>query len=221
MVSRRGHYEVKRQFERIHFEPPIAARLGDASVRLLDLALGGGRLLSQTRLVPGSARELRVDWEGKTIRLNCTVTRCTLQTFAKGPSEKSVYELGLHIVETLGDSHILMRELIATHVMRALDEQKANWDGIPPIGPYVHLEGKSDRYRRCELIGGAWQTSATTRPEQPLNGFTISAEVPPHYIDLLCETYETTNAEGRRLTRLLAELSISKAEGVPTRRYFP
>lgn len=199
----------------------MAARLGDLRVRLLDLAIGGARILAERRFVPGVVQELRVEWEGKLIHVTCSITRCTLQTFAKGPNEKSVYELGLHITETIGESHVVMRELIATYVMKALDEQKANWDGIPPIGPYVHLEGKSDRYRRCELVNGEWKTSATMRPEQPLNGFTISAEVAPHYIDLLCETYEMTNDEGRRLTRLLADLSISKAEGVPTRRYLP
>ncbi len=221
MATRRGHYEVKRQFERVHFEQPIAGRLGDARVRVMDLAIGGARLLTEKRLIPGVSQELRVEWDGKLIHVTCSVTRCTLQTFAKSPNEKSLYELGVRITETVGDSHVVMRELIATYVMKALDEQKANWDGIPPIGPYVHLEGKSDRYRRCEFLNGVWKIRSTTRPEQPLSGFTISAEVAPRYIDLLCDTYEMTNDEGRRLTRILAELSISKAEGVPTRRYTP
>jgi hypothetical protein len=38
---------------------------------------------------------------------------------------------------------------------------------------------------------------------------------------LLCETYLASDAEGRKLIKLMAELSISKAEGVPTRRYSP
>ena len=65
------------------------------------------------------------------------------------------------------------------------------------------------------------KVSATTRPEQPINGFTISAEVSPKYLEMLCKTYEKMDDEGRRLTRILAELSINKAEGVPTRRYIP
>jgi hypothetical protein len=219
--SRGGHYEVKRHFERIHFEHALPARLGEFPVQLIDLAIGGARIMGETRFTPGSTHELRVEWEGKTIRMNCRVTRCTLHTFAKAPGEKSTYESGLHIEETIGDSHLAMRELIATYVMRALEEQKANWRGAYPIGPYVYMEGKSDRYRRCELVDGKWRRTATSRPEQPLTGFTVSADVPPRYVDLLCETYEMTNDEGRRLTRILAELSISKAEGVPTRRYVP
>ena len=220
MVRRGGYFEVKRRFERIHFEHPIDALLNDQPVRVLDLAIGGGRVITAFRVTPGSSHQLRIDWEGKSIRLNCTATRCTLQTFAKS-GEKNTYDVGLRIVETVDDSDQIVRELIHNYVMKALDEQRANWEGIPPLGPYVHLEGKSDHYRRCELKNGTWQVTPTLRPEQPLDGFTVSAEVPPHYIDLLCETYEMTDSEGRRLTRLLAELSINKAEGVPTRRYLP
>jgi hypothetical protein len=220
-VTRRGQFEVQRRFERVHFEQPIPAHLAEISVRLLDLALSGGRVIGENRFTPGSSYELRVEWQGKTIRAVCNVTRCTLHTFARAPGEKSLYESGLHIKETIGESHVAMRELIAAHVIRALEEQKANWLGIPPIGPYVYVEGKSDHYRRCEFGDGKWRFSASSRPEQPHNGFTISAEVPPHYVDLLCKTYEMTNEEGRRLTRILAELSINKAEGVPTRRYVP
>jgi hypothetical protein len=221
LVTRREFSEVQRQFERIHFEHPIPARLGDAQVRVLDLAIGGGRLLGSTKVIPGAPRELRIDWQGKTIHLKCLVTRCILLTFATGQDQVSTYDIGLRIVESIGDSDKVMRELIAAFVMKALDEQRANWEGIPPVGPYVHIEGKTTRYRRCELLNGDWKISATTRPEQPLTGFTVSAEVAPHYIDMLCKTYLATDDEGRRLTRILAELSINKAEGVPTRRYIP
>jgi hypothetical protein len=221
VAHKHAFFEIKRKFERIHFEHPIAGRLGDASVRVLDLAVGGARVLAQSRFTPGASQQLRIEWDGKLIQLNCTVTRCVLQTFARAANEKSEYEVGLRITETIGDSHVVMREMIGYFVMKALDEQKANWDGIPPIGPYVHLEGKSDKYKRCEFVNGEWKITPTTRPEQPLTGFTISAEVPPRYVDLLCKTYETTDDEGRRLTRILAELSINKAEGVPTRRYVP
>jgi PilZ domain len=219
--SRRQFTEVQRQFERIHFEHPIPGRLGDAPVRVLDLAIGGARLLGSTKVVPGQPRELKIEWQGQTIHLKCVVTRCILQTFASEKDQVSTYDIGLRISEAVGQSDRVMREMVATFVMKALDEQRANWEGVPPVGPYVHVEGKTNRYRRCELLNGEWKITSTTRPEQPLTGFTVSAEVAPHYIDMLCKTYEATDDEGRRLTRILAELSINKAEGVPTRRYIP
>ena len=114
-----------------------------------------------------------------------------------------------------------LREFIADRVTRALEEQKANARGIPPVGKYTFQVGKGDRYRRCEFIDNAWRKTDTTTPQQPANGFTVSAELESTTVDLLCRTYETTTEEGRRLTQMLAELSIKKTEGTPTRRYVP
>jgi PilZ domain-containing protein len=213
--------EERRQFHRIHLDAPLPARMGGVPVRLIDLSLNGARIVGEARFGPGTQHELQFDWDMKTLRVNCTVVRCTLFSFAKAPGEKSTYQSGLRITETIGDSDRLMRELIGTYVIRALEEQQANARGIPPIGPYVYIEGKGDRFRRCELVDGKWRRSETTRPDQPPNGFTISAEVRSHYVDLLCETYQQSDEDGRRLTQTLAQLSISKAEGVPTRRYIP
>jgi len=193
----------------------------EVPVRLLDVSLNGARIVSEARFGPGSAEELTFDWNGMDIRVACTVVRCTLYSFAKSPGDKSLYQTGLRITETIGNSDRALRELIASYVIRALEEQKANARGIPPLGPYAYIEGKGDRYRRCELTDGKWRRSETNRPDQPPNGFTISADVGPYYVDLLCQTYQNSDEEGRRLTQTLAQLSISRAEGVPTRRYLP
>jgi hypothetical protein len=214
-------HEVKREFERVHFEHPIPAQLSGQPVAIIDLAIGGARLLGTSRVVPASNHELRISWEGESIVLKCTITRCVIQTFARKPDDASTYEIGVRILETAGDSDRKLHHLIATFVLRAIDEQRANWSGVPPIGPYVHIEGKSGRYRRCQYFNGDWNIAETTKPEQPANGFTVSAEVSPKYLNMLCETWLKTDDEGKRLTRILAELSINKAEGVPTRRYIP
>lgn len=209
--------EVKRQFERIHFDDPLPARLSGQPVKILDLAVGGVRLLAGSRVKPASEHDLELEWTGKPIRLQCIVTRCTLQTLGA----VGTFEIGMRISQAVPDSDRIVHELIAHFVMRALAEQAANWNGIPPTGPYVYVEGKGAHYRRCELIDDSWRVTNTTRPEQPLRGFTVSAEVPPRYLGMLCDTYQKADEEGRRLTRILAELSINKAEGVPTRRYQP
>jgi len=61
----------------------------------------------------------------------------------------------------------------------------------------------------------------TKEPRQPMNGFTVSASESDESLSLLCEAYEAGNIEARRLIRTMAELSISKSEGIPTRRYDP
>lgn len=213
--------EERRQFHRIHLDAPIPGRMNDVPVEVIDLSLNGARIISEARFSPGAQHELQFSWNEMPLRLTSSVVRCTLFSFAKAPGEKSTYQTGLRIRETIGDSDRVMRELIAWYVLRALDEQKANARGIPPLGPYAYVEGKGDRYRRCELIEGKWRRSETTRSDQPENGFTVSADIRPYYVDLLCETYQMLDETGRRLTQTLAQLSISKAEGIPTRRYLP
>jgi len=216
-----GPPEERRQFHRIHLDVPIAARMHDVPVRLIDVSLNGARVVSEARFGPGSSEELRFEWNDMDIRVGCTVIRCTLYSFAKAPGDRSLYQSGLKIVETFGNSDRGLREMIASYVIRALEEQKANARGLPPIGPYFYVEGKGDRYRRCELIDGKWRRTETTKTDQPVTGFTISADVRSYYVNLLCDAYQNADEEGRRLTQTLAQLSISKAEGVPTRRYLP
>lgn len=213
--------EDRRRFHRIHLDAPLPAHLRDTPVRIVDLSLSGARIVSDARFTAGTDHELVFEWNDRMARLVCSVVRCTLHTFAKAPGEKSLYQTGLRFKETIGESDRTVRELIASYVIRALEEQKANARGIPPLGPYTYLEGKGERYRRCELVDGKWRRTETTRAEQPSNGFTISADIAPYYVDLLCQTYQVMDDEGKKLTQTLAQLSISKAEGIPTRRYLP
>lgn len=173
------------------------------------------------RIAPGETRRLLVHADGANLSLTCTVTRATLWRLAKTMGEQSIYHSGLRITDMSPDSLKLLRDVIAERVLRALDEQRANARGIPPLAAYMYQPGKGELFRRCEFINGVWRKTETIRSNQPANGFTVSAEVDPQHVDMLCQTWEATTAEGRRLTQLLAELSISPNEGVPVRRYVP
>ena len=94
--------------------------------------------------------------------------------------------------------------------------------GIPPIDSLLHIESHDvQRFRKCELADGKWRRSESSSSDQPASGFTIAANVPMRYVDLLCEAYQRADEEGRRLTKILAQLSVAKGEGVPIRRYLP
>lgn len=211
----------RRRHGRVGLDEPLPATYGDLRAAVVDLSLRGFRIAHEDRLPAAETRTLTIDWHGSQIAIGCTVVRSVLARLGRLPGERSLYHSGLAIVETSREAFDRLRELIAERVMRALDEQKANARGIPPLAAYMYQPEKGELYRRCEYIAGNWRKSETSRPAQPMSGFTISAEVPPHHVEMLCRTWENTTAEGRRLTRLLAELSISRAEGIPTRRYVP
>jgi hypothetical protein len=126
------------------------------------------------------------------------------------------------IERALGVSAITLRELVEWHVARALDEQKANAKGIPTIAPQSFQTGKGTHYIRHEFLQGRWRETATMDSAQPSNGFTVSAEHTPGEVQMLRQSFEKDGSLANRdLIRKLAAMSISAAEGVPTRRYLP
>jgi hypothetical protein len=211
----------RRRYGRISLDTPMRARFGEDDVRVIELSVVGFLIAHEGRLESGTVRHFVLEWDGGPIALECSVARSTLYRLGKSLGTKSIYHTGLRIVRFEEDGFQRLRALIAERIVRALDEMKANARGIPPLAAYMYQPGKGELFRRCELVDGAWRKSETIRPNQPPNGFTISAEVEDEHVDLLCQTWERTTHEGRRLTQLLAELSISRVEGVPTRRYVP
>jgi len=201
---------------------PLAGRVGTARVFLVDASVEGLRIAHQGTL-PAVGQPCRIElaWEGHAIDLQCVVVHNTLFRLAKKEGEKSVYHAGVRIAEASAESRTALRRLVSDCVARALDEQKANARGIPATAAQSFQTGKGNDYIRCELIDGAWRRTSTNRPEQPQNGFTISAEEERDQVEMLCQTFETADAAGRKLIQTMAEMSISKSEGVPTRRYTP
>jgi hypothetical protein len=68
----------------------------------------------------------------------------------------------------------------------------------------------TDAYFTYRLGENGWKRRRSLLPDQPDDGFTVRATVPPEEIEMLCRTYEKGDDESRRLTRLMAELSVSR-----------
>lgn len=211
----------RRQYGRVRLETPLPAEFADTRARVLEISVVGVLIAHEGKIAVGTTHDLTIDWEGTKLEFVCRVVRSTLWRLAKNAGERSIYHSGLRITRSNGESSLHLRELLAQRILRALEEQKANARGIPPLAAYMYQPGKGELYRRCELIDGVWRKSETIRATQPPNGFTISADIPPDQVDILCQTWELTTAEGQRLTQMLAELSIDAKEGIPVRRYEP
>lgn len=212
----------RRKVQRIRLVRPLQGRAGSAKIYLVDASVEGIRIAHQGALPAiGQTTRVEFDWEGHRIELECAVVHNTLFKLAKSAAEKSIYQAGLRIIEASASSRNTLRKLVADCVARALDEQKANARGVPAEAAQSFQTGKGTEYLRCELIDGSWRRTSTTRPDQPANGFTVSAEEDRAQIEMLCQTFETSDTAGRKLIQTMAEMSISKNEGIPTRRYSP
>ena len=214
--------DERRSYGRVTPVQRIRGTVGNAVVIVLDVSIAGARVAHQEPLPPvGGTSVLIFDWEGRHFRAPCEVRRTKVEKQARTEFEKSLYHSGLFLQADAANEQIL-RDIVASAVARALDEQKANANGIPAIAAQSFQTGKGDDFVRWELRGGKWTQIPTREPRQPHGeGFTISASETATKAAMLCRAYESGDPDGRRLIRTFAALSISKSEGVPTRRYTP
>lgn len=214
--------DERRQYGRVTPVQRIRGAMGNVVVYVLDVSLAGVRVAHQDPLPPvGGTATLTFEWEGRRFRALCEVRRTRAEKVARSQFEKSLFHTGLLVLTKDPNAEGILRDIVQACVARALDEQRANANGIPALAAQSFQTGKGDELIRCEFRAGAWTKTSTREPQQPAEGFTISASETPQKVAMLCRAYESGDADGRRLIRTFAALSISKSEGIPTRRYAP
>jgi hypothetical protein len=109
--------------------------------------------------------------------------------------------------------------MMVAFVSRLLAAHQANAtaDGSPDSAAFLAQIGLARRtrmrgYLRYELNARKWIRRRTDEPAQPANGFTVAAFEDEEDLETLCKAYEAADEEGRRLIRLVAELSAIAAK---------
>ena len=191
--------EERREFQRLNVGRPLDGWFGDYSVRLIDVSAKGA-LLEHDEPIPDDSRALlRFYWRDVEIEILAQTTR-TDETHS-----------GIAFLE----DNALLRRAIADSAADTLRAQQANAAGDRErniIGEQTLTAAsalKSFGYITYTLADGTWKRRPALTRDQPADGFTIASGESQEQIDLLCATYENGDAEARRLTRLLAELSVA------------
>lgn len=198
--------DEKREFQRLHLTRPLDAWFGDFAVRLIDVSAKGGAIEHDEEIPHGSRALLRFFWRDEELELTAEIVRTNA-----GAANRS----GILFTD---DSLSLRRHLAAsaTEILRAqeanaLGDRERNLVGdetLTAVSTGVGLAG----FVTCVLTPTGWKKRHSMLPDQPADGFTVAAREPPEQVDLLCRTYESGDAEARRLTRLLAELSAAASK---------
>ena len=210
----------RRQVQRVTLLQNLPARCGSMRLFVADVSVTGLRVLHQEPF-PAGTNTISFSWDGLGIVVGCTVARSIAKREARSQFEKPLYESGMLIVSASETSMANLRTLVEAHVVRALDEQKANARGIPATAAQSFQTGAATDFVRHELVNGTWRERRTSDRTQPLNGFTIAANETPQNIARLRSAFETADDSMRRMMRKFAELSISSSDGIPTRRFIP
>jgi len=195
--------DERRAFQRLNLTRPLDGWFGDYAVRLLDVSANGALVDLEEPLEEHARALLRFFWNGEEIEVTAEIARS---------DEK---RLGLKFI----DECETLRRLIGNSVTEILNAQQANAEGRREdnvVGDGT-LTSASERlrhpmsYTTWYFGDGVWKQRPSLLPDQPADGFTIPSNEPEEQIAMLCRTYEAGDEEARRLTRLLAELSVQNA----------
>ena len=201
--------EERREFQRLRMNPPIPATLGSQNVSITEIGILGAAV-AHDEPISGEPAELKFTTDEEVV-LRCAIVR----TAGQAPS----LQTGLRFLAAVGDSGDRLRNLLATRVA----DEFATRRNVPreniPIGAAIDgdktVRGKDAAFVCLRLDNGQWRRQAAFLPEQPAIGFTVARWVEPTEIGRLCQVYEASDEEGRRLIRLFAELSVSDELQIP------
>jgi hypothetical protein len=194
--------DERRHFQRLTLSKPVDGWFGDYSVRLLNISATGALLQSDEPIAANARALLRFFWRGKEVEI-------LAETLRPGEGKS-----GVKFVE---ESEVLLA-LIADSAKELLRAQEANAMGIRDqnlIGDETLTASSAGAriagFVTWSLTANGWKKRHSLLPDQPEDGFTVSIAEDDQQIALLRNTYENGDDEARRLTRLLAEISVAAA----------
>lgn len=228
----------RRKKTRISLTRGLLAKLGNTSAIIIDITDAGARIEHFNTI--NKSAPFRFEWLGQPIEVTAQVRSCRIHRFAADEGGTNVYQSGLMFTDYAGNALSILREMVATIVARSLAEQVANARGLGPIiesesnmpvfrSGVVTAKGLepdekgaarfipttdvvADRgYIRCTFVAGnRFEKKWSRSPEQPAEGFTLSANEPSDLVDQLCESYIKGDSDQRKLIVALAEISVEK-----------
>jgi hypothetical protein len=191
--------DERRAYQRLTLTEPLDGWFGDFAVRLVDVSASGAQVEHEEPIPSGARALLRFFWRGEEVEILAETAR-TVHT----------NRLGVRFLEE-SDTLRTLIAVSAAGVLRALEanargDREANVVGDETLTSVwrSHATG----FVRWELDDGHWTPHHALAPDQPENGFTISASEAEEQVAMLRRTYESGDTEARRLTRMLAELSV-------------
>lgn len=209
--------DERREFQRLHLELPLPAQLGDNPVFIVEIGVLGARVRHGS-LFDFPSAELRFPSAAGEILLRCERVRTT--RLASRSIDAISHESGLRFTAAVGESGDRLRLLLTDLVTQELTARRSTPPVLTPeaaIDADQILRARDAGYFCYTLANGNWLKRRVLLPEQPDDGFTVARHEDSDEMQRLCAVFDAADSEGRRLIRMLAELSISHARDIPPR----
>ena len=200
----------RRAFERLRLAKPILALLDGQNALILDIGISGALVEHYGRTSPGERFTLLFRWKGTDVEFVCEVARTSVVRKAENAE---VSHSGLKFVKPIDEAEKRLNDMVGTFVGKVLAAQKANAGATEATDSALVELGGARRSRirgfvTYRLQNGTWSRSTTEWPEQPHDGFTVAGYEDDEELESLCRAWEIADEEGRRLIKMVAELSV-------------
>ncbi len=200
----------RREFQRLRLAKPILALLDGQNALILDIGISGAFIEHYGEPKAGERQRLLFRWKGTDVEI---IAEFAHTIVVRKTPNAVVSHSGLRFVQAIGDAEARLNDMMATFVGKILAAQRANAGAIESSDSVALVDLGGARRSRTRgfityrLEDGAWSREFSDSPTQPLNGFTVAAYEDEEELESLCRAWETADSEGRRLIRLVAELS--------------
>lgn len=194
--------DERRQYQRLNLTKPLDGWFGDFSVVVVEVSANSAKIIHDDELPLGSRALLRFTWRGHDMEL--------LAEIARNEGARS----GIRFIDETPQLQALIAQS-ATELLRAQEanaggDRERNVIGDETLTAASAGAGGARGYLQFQLTADGWKCKRVLLPDQPEDGFTVSSNEPQEQIDLLCTTYESGDAEAKRMTRMIAELSVNR-----------
>ena len=201
----------RREFQRLRLAKPILGLLDGHNALILDVGVGGAFVEHHGTSEPGQCFHLLFRWKSEDVEFRCEVRRSVV---VRGSGQSAVSHTGMRFIEAIGPSEARLQDMMATFVGRVLAAQKMNAAGdagdssdstLAQLG--AARRSRARGYLMYRYLDRKWSRVPTDSPLQPEHGFTVASYEDEEELETLCRAWELADEEGRRLIRLVAELS--------------
>jgi len=183
--------DERRAFQRLNLTEPVEGAFGGVPLRIAEISARGVLAETDAPLQRRARGVIRFHWRGADVDAGAAVVWC------EGGRAGFRFD---EIPETL-------RKLLEDSVTEVLRDRGGDWPvEVVDAGEFP----AADVFVVYTVDNGVWTRRTSLLPDQPPDGFTISPLEPQENVELLCRTFEHGDAETRRLTRLFAELSVTR-----------
>jgi len=194
--------DERRAFERLNLTKPIDGWFSDFPVLIVEVSAGGAKIVHDDPLPKNARGLLRFPWRGRDLEILAQITR------SEGARS------GVHFLEPNPELKALVaessKEMERAQEANAAGDREHNVVGDETLTAASAGARALSGFLQYHLTPNGWKCHRALLPDQPDDGFTVSANESQDQIDLLCRTYESGDPEAKRMTRMIAELSVTR-----------